>query len=73
MLFYFKNFKVLEFLKSKENPVDCILRHIDTSAIMDLVLRLTNNVEINELRLEVLQVSTTNFSFLLKILFKDNK
>ena len=50
-------FKVLQFLKSKEKPVDCILRHIDTSAIMDLVLKLANNVEINELRLEVLQVS----------------
>ncbi|CAB3985774.1 Hypothetical predicted protein [Paramuricea clavata] len=46
---------VLQFLKSKEKPVDCILRHIDTSAIMDLVLRLANNVEISELRLEVLQ------------------
>ena len=53
----FSIFKVLQFLKSKEKPVDCILRHIDTSAIMDLVLRLANNVEISELRLEVLQVS----------------
>ena len=53
----FPFFKVLQFLKSKEQPVDCILRHIDTSAIMDLVLRLANNVEISELRLEVLQVS----------------
>ena len=50
-------FKVLQFLKSKEKPVDCILRHIDTSAIMDLVLRLANNVELSELRLGVLQVS----------------
>ena len=55
-------FKVLQFLKSKEKPVDCILRHIDTSAIMDLVLKLANNVEINELRLEVLQVSELQFN-----------
>ncbi|XP_028397033.1 serine/threonine-protein phosphatase 6 regulatory subunit 3-like [Dendronephthya gigantea] len=46
---------VLQFLKSKDTPVDRILRHIDTSAIMDLVLKLANNVEIDELRLEVLQ------------------
>lgn len=46
---------VLEFLKSKEKPVDRILGHIDTSAIMDLVLRLATNVEVTEQRFELLQ------------------
>lgn len=60
-------FQVLQFLKSKEKPVDCILRHIDTSAIMDLVLRLSNNVEISELRLEVLQVSKLPMTITIKL------
>lgn len=37
--------------------MDCILKHIDTSAIMDLVLRLATSVEAADVRFELLQVS----------------
>ncbi|XP_046844304.1 serine/threonine-protein phosphatase 6 regulatory subunit 3-like isoform X2 [Xenia sp. Carnegie-2017] len=45
----------LQFLKSKKNPIDSILRHIDTSAIMDLVLKFCHNIDMIESRSDVLQ------------------
>lgn len=39
-----------EFLKSKEEFISLILSHIETSAIMDLLLRLVTCIECNEMR-----------------------
>ncbi|XP_064417233.1 serine/threonine-protein phosphatase 6 regulatory subunit 2a isoform X2 [Latimeria chalumnae] len=46
--------QVIEFLKSKEGFISLVLRHIDTSAMMDLQLRLVSCVEPAPLRQEVL-------------------
>ncbi|XP_043286921.1 serine/threonine-protein phosphatase 6 regulatory subunit 3 isoform X2 [Venturia canescens] len=52
--YQFMCFNVLEFTKSRENCVDRLLQHLETSAIMDLVLKLVTKVEGSDMRLNVL-------------------
>lgn len=49
--------QVIVFLKKKDKFVSLVLRHIGTSALMDLLLRLVSCVEPAGLRQEVLHVS----------------
>lgn len=46
---------MLEYLKSKEDFVDLIVKHLGTSAIMDLLLRLITSVESPQLRQDLLE------------------
>ncbi|XP_064112455.1 serine/threonine-protein phosphatase 6 regulatory subunit 3-like isoform X3 [Macrobrachium nipponense] len=48
--YQFTCFQVLDFLKSKGDFVDLAVRHVGTSAIMDLLLRLICNIEEDEFR-----------------------
>lgn len=48
---------MLEYLKSKEDFVDLIVKHLGTSAVMDLLLRLITSVESPQLRQDLLEVS----------------
>lgn len=48
--------KVLGFLRRKEGFLSLVLKHIDTSAMMDVLLRLISCVEPPPLRLETLTV-----------------
>jgi hypothetical protein len=48
---------VLEFLKSKENCISLLLKHLGTSAIMDLMLKLITQVEGVEMKQNILNVS----------------
>ncbi len=50
-------YQVIGFLKNKEDFIGQVLKHLDTSAMMDLVLRLISSVEPVGLRQEVLTVS----------------
>lgn len=47
----------MDFLKKKHDFVDLIIKHIGTSAIMDLLLRLLTCIEPPQPRQEVLNVS----------------
>uniref|UniRef100_A0A671KF83 Serine/threonine-protein phosphatase 6 regulatory subunit 2-like n=1 Tax=Sinocyclocheilus anshuiensis TaxID=1608454 RepID=A0A671KF83_9TELE len=49
-----KTEQVIGFLKKKEDFIGQVLKHLDTSAMMDLVLRLISSVEPTCLRQEVL-------------------
>ncbi|CAG5927250.1 serine/threonine-protein phosphatase 6 regulatory subunit 2a [Menidia menidia] len=49
-----KTEQVITFLKKKEGFISLVLKHIDASAMMDLLLRLISCVEPASLRLEVL-------------------
>lgn len=49
--------QVISFLKKKEGFIGLVLKHIDASAMMDLLLRLISCVEPASLRQEVLLVS----------------
>ncbi|XP_037551734.1 serine/threonine-protein phosphatase 6 regulatory subunit 2 [Nematolebias whitei] len=49
-----KTEQVITFLKKKEGFIDLVLKHIDASAMMDLLLRLISCVEPAPLRQEVL-------------------
>ena len=51
------SFQVIIFLKKKEGFIGLVLKHIDASAMMDLLLRLISCVEPAPLRQEVLHVS----------------
>lgn len=51
---------MLEYLKTKEGFLTQILKHLRTSAIMDLVLKLVTCVENRQSRLEIAQVSNVN-------------
>lgn len=53
--YQFTCFQVLDFLKSKGDFVDLAAKHIGTSAIMDLLLRLICSVEEDEIRQSVHQ------------------
>lgn len=57
-------FQVITFLKKKEGFIGLVLKHIDASAMMDLLLRLISCVEPAPLRQEVLHVSSLNIYFL---------
>lgn len=46
----------MSFLRKKDDFVDLLLRHIGTSAIMDLLLRLLTCVERPQLRQDVFNV-----------------
>lgn len=48
---------MLEYLKSKEDFVDLIIKHLGTSAVMDLLLRLITSVESPQLRQDLLEVN----------------
>ncbi len=50
-------FQVIGFLKNKKDFIGQVLKHLDTSAMMDLVLRLISSMEPVCLRQEVLTVS----------------
>ncbi|XP_044285686.1 serine/threonine-protein phosphatase 6 regulatory subunit 2 isoform X2 [Varanus komodoensis] len=49
-----KTEQVISFLRKKAKFIDLVLKHIDTSAMMDLLLRLVSCVEPAQLRQEVL-------------------
>ncbi|KAJ7329411.1 hypothetical protein JRQ81_015585 [Phrynocephalus forsythii] len=49
-----KTEQVISFLRTKPQFIDLVLKHIDTSAMMDLLLRLISCVEPAQLRQEVL-------------------
>lgn len=55
----------MDFLKRKHDFVDLIIKHIGTSAIMDLLLRLLTCIEPPQPRQEVLNVSEMSQSFCL--------
>ncbi|XP_029047430.1 serine/threonine-protein phosphatase 6 regulatory subunit 3 isoform X2 [Osmia bicornis bicornis] len=46
--------KVLDFLKSRQTCVDLLLHHLETSAIMDLVLKLVTQLEDTDMRQNIL-------------------
>ncbi|KAK4877234.1 hypothetical protein RN001_009740 [Aquatica leii] len=48
--YHFTCLQVLDFLKAKENFIPVLLKHLSTSAIMDLTLKLMTQVEVNEVR-----------------------
>lgn len=50
--------QLVSFLRKKDDFVDLLLRHIGTSAVMDLLLRLLTCVERPQLRQDVVNVST---------------
>lgn len=60
-------YQVIGFLKKKEDFIGQVLKHLDTSAMMDLVLRLISSVEPVCLRQEVLTVSAHNLLIHLKV------
>jgi hypothetical protein len=49
--------QIVEFLRKREDFVDLMIKHIGTSAIMDLLLRMLTCVEPQQLRQDVLNVS----------------
>lgn len=51
--------QMLEYLKSKEDFVNAIVKHLGTSAVMDLLLRLITSVESPQLRQDLLEVKLT--------------
>lgn len=46
----------MEFLRKREDFVDLMIKHIGTSAIMDLLLRMLTCIEPQQLRQDVLNV-----------------
>ncbi|OPJ71470.1 hypothetical protein AV530_014858 [Patagioenas fasciata monilis] len=56
-----KTEQVIAFLRKKEKFISLVLKHIDTSAMMDLLLRLISCVEPATLRQEVLNVRADRF------------
>lgn len=54
---FFFTLQIVAFLKKKDDFVDLIIKHIGTSAIMDLLLRLLTCIEPPQLRQDVLNVS----------------
>ena len=60
---------MLEYLKSKEDFVDLIVKHLGTSAVMDLLLRLITSVESPQLRQDLLEVNISLVEFPLAHLF----
>jgi hypothetical protein len=58
--YQFTCFQVLEFLKSKENCISLLLKHLGTSAIMDLLLKLITCIEGAEMKQNILNVSISS-------------
>ncbi|XP_011329157.1 serine/threonine-protein phosphatase 6 regulatory subunit 3 isoform X2 [Ooceraea biroi] len=52
--YQFTCLQVLEFLKSRQRCVDLLLQHLETSAIMDLILKLVTQVEGSDMRQNIL-------------------
>lgn len=52
--------QVIEALKSRENCIDLLLQHIETSAIMDLILILLTKIEGDEMRQSMLVASSNS-------------
>ncbi|KAK7870635.1 hypothetical protein R5R35_009131 [Gryllus longicercus] len=52
--YQFTCLQVLEFLKSKENCISLLMKHLGTSAIMDLVLKLIIHVQGPEMKQNIL-------------------
>ncbi|XP_046827950.1 serine/threonine-protein phosphatase 6 regulatory subunit 3 isoform X1 [Vespa crabro] len=52
--YQFTCLQVLEFLKSRQHCVDLLLQHLETSAIMDLILKLVTQVEGSDMRQNIL-------------------
>lgn len=48
--YQFTCLQFLEFLKTKENSLSLLLKHLDTSAIMDLTLKLITQIEGSEMQ-----------------------
>lgn len=59
-------FQVVAFLKTRDNFIDLLLRHIGVSAIMDLLLRLITCIESTECRNDCITV-WKNFSLLIAL------
>lgn len=55
--YQFTCLQVLVFLKAKDNFISLLLKHLGTSAIMDLMLKLMTQVESVEMRQNILNVS----------------
>lgn len=54
--------QMLEYLKNKEGFLSQLLKHLQTSAIMDLLLKLVTCVENRTSKLEISQVCLWNFN-----------
>lgn len=54
----------MEFLRKREDFVDLMIKHIGTSAIMDLLLRMLTCIEPQQLRQDVLNVRTRHLYLL---------
>ncbi|XP_043504094.1 serine/threonine-protein phosphatase 6 regulatory subunit 3 isoform X5 [Polistes fuscatus] len=52
--YQFTCLQVIEFLQGQQNCVDLLLQHLETSAIMDLILKLVTQVEGGHLRQNIL-------------------
>lgn len=48
--YQFTCLQVLDFLKTKENSLNLLLKHLDTSAIMDFTFKLITQIEGNEMQ-----------------------
>lgn len=57
--YQFTCLQVLEFLKSKGSCISLLLKHLGTSAIMDLALKLVTQVEGNEVKENILNWMST--------------
>lgn len=55
--YQFTCLQVLDFLKAKDTFISLLLKHLGTSAIMDLMLKLMTQVEGVEMRQNILNVS----------------
>lgn len=61
--YQFTCLKVLEFLKLKEDSISLLLKHLGTSAIMDLILKLVTKIEGSDLNDIALNVSIVDVHF----------
>lgn len=50
--------QIVDFLRKREDFVDLMIKHIGTSAIMDLLLRMLTCIEPQQLRQDVLNVGS---------------
>lgn len=48
-------FQFLNYLESKENFVNLFVKHVNTSAIIDILLRLLTTIDNNDMRMRVLE------------------
>jgi hypothetical protein len=57
-LFFFVFVQMIDYLKTKEDFVSLLTKHMGTSAVMDLLLRLITSVESPQLRSDLMEVKT---------------